>query len=302
MVETKKNVLVFGPTGGIGRVVALEARKRGANVWLAMRDTRKVIEGLGEGEEGFSRVQADLSQPSSLKAVVEKSGATAAFVYTIHASEDHMKASFEALKSTGIKYVVMISSYSVDGTASDPNNLRLFIPRVHAQTELALEETGVAFTALRPAYFNTNLLRSKGGILKGEVEILYPTVVFDFLAPEDIGTVAASLLVRGEATKHIDLCGPNLYSLQEAHELVGTMLGKDIKVKEIDEDQFIQNSPWFPKPVVESLITGLRENLPPTSAYPKERYEEAVANVRTYGGIEPTTLEEWVENHRGAFA
>jgi uncharacterized protein YbjT (DUF2867 family) len=301
MTQTK-NVLVFGPTGGIGRVAAIEAHKRGANVWLAMRDTSKVIEGLEEGKEGFSRVQADLSQPYSLKAAVEKSGATAAFVYTIHESEDHMRASFEALKSAGISYIVVLSSYGVKGAATDKENWRFLIPGAHAQTEVALKEIGIAFTALRPAYFNSNLIWSKPGILAGEVEILYPTGVFDFIAPEDIGTVAAAFLVKGEATKPIPLCGPELYSVQEAHEIVGKTLGKNIKVKEINEEKYLQNNPFFPKPVAESLLALLRGSLTPNSGYPKELYEEAAANVQMYGEIAPTKLRDWVESHRDAFA
>lgn len=302
MAESKKNVIVFGPTGGVGRVAAIEAHKRGANVWLAMRDTSKVIEGLEEGNGGFSRIQADLSQPSSLKAAVEKSGATAAFVYTMQESEDHMKASFESLKAAGITYIVIISSFSVQGAASDPENMKMFISRAHAQVEVALEESGIAFTALRPAYFNSNLLWNKTDTQKGEVEILYPKVVFDFIAPEDIGTVAAALLVKGEANKPIALCGPTLYSLQEAQEIIGKALDREIKVKEIDEAEFFQNNPGFPKAAAEAYIAFLRELLPPTTWYPKEVHEEAVANIKTYGGIEPTKLEDWVKSHKAAFA
>jgi uncharacterized protein YbjT (DUF2867 family) len=301
MADTKKNVLVFGPTGVIGRVAAIEAHRRGANVSLAMRDTSKVIEGLEEGKDGFPRLKADLSQPSSLKAAVEKSSATAAFVYTIHESEDHMKASFEALKSAGITYIVVISSYGVKGAASDKWHQRSFLQGVHAQTEMALGDIGVAFTALRPGYFNSNLLWPKSGILAGEVDILYPTGVFDFVAPEDIGSVAAALLVKGEATKPIPLCGPQLYSVQEAYEIVGKTLGKEVKVKEVDEEEYHQNSPWYPKPMAESLLNILRESLQPKIAYPKELYDEAVENIRIYGEIEPTKLEEWVESHREEF-
>lgn len=298
MAASIKNVLVFGPTGGIGHIAAIEAHKRGAKVWLAMRDTSKTIQGLEEGKEGFSRVQADLSQPASLKNAVQQSGATAAFVYTIHDSEDNMKASFEALIAAGITYIVIISSYSVKGPAGDEKNAEDFIPRVHAKTEVALEETGVAFTALRPAYFNSNILWNKAGFQKGEIEILYPSVVFDFIAPEDIGTVAGAMLVKGQATKPVYLCGPKLYTQKEAHEVAGKTLGIDVKVTEIGEETFFEKT-FLPRPVAESIVKGLRES---SVSYPKEVYEEAVQNIRTYGEIEPTTFTDWVESHKAAFA
>ncbi|KAF2792954.1 NAD(P)-binding protein [Melanomma pulvis-pyrius CBS 109.77] len=297
MATSTKNVIVFGPTGGIGRVAAIEANKRGAKVWLAMRDTSKTIQGLEEGKEGFSRVQADLSQPASLKNAIQQSGATAAFVYTIHNSEDNMKASFEALKAAGITYIVVISSYSVKGPAGDEKNAEDFIPRLHAKTEIALEQTGVAFTAVRPAYFTSNILWNKAGFQKGEIEIVYPSVEFDFIAPEDIGTVAGALLVKGEATKPINLCGPKLYSQKEAYEVAGKTLGIDLKVIEIDEETFFEKT-FLPRPIAESIVKGLRES---SITYPKEIYEEAVQNIRTYGGIEPTTFTDWVESHKAAF-
>src|SRR5690242_4097198 len=70
MTASKQTVLVFGPTGAVGCAAAIEAHRRGAHVWLAMRDTSKKIDGLSESDlesERFSRVQADLDKPDTLK-------------------------------------------------------------------------------------------------------------------------------------------------------------------------------------------------------------------------------------------
>jgi uncharacterized protein YbjT (DUF2867 family) len=291
------NVLIFGPTGGLGRVAALEAHKRGAHVWLAMRDTSKAIPGIEEGKEGFTRVQADLTKPETLDDAVKKSGATSAFAYTMFETADFMKASFEALKAAGITYVVIISSYYVLDSARD--EFEDFLPRVHAKTEVALEESGISFTAVRPAYFNTNLLWTKNEIQKGEVEILYPDVQYDYLSPDDIGTVAGALLVKGEATKPIRLCGPKLYTQKEAHELIAKVLGIKLNVKEIGEERWYETHAFFPKVVADSLVNGLKKG---SMSYPKDVYEEAVNNIRKYGGIEPTKFEDWLDSHRADFA
>jgi short-subunit dehydrogenase len=63
------NVIVFGPTGAVGGQLALEASKRDAKVWLAMRSPEKFIEGISKDEEqqgSFERIQADLSDPDSV--------------------------------------------------------------------------------------------------------------------------------------------------------------------------------------------------------------------------------------------
>ena len=58
-----ERVIVFGPTGNIGSVAAQTASKKGATVYLAMRDPKKAIPGLTkEAEEsGFFLVSRSLS-------------------------------------------------------------------------------------------------------------------------------------------------------------------------------------------------------------------------------------------------
>lgn len=310
MVDHEKNVLVFGPAGGVGRAVAIEAGRRGAKVWLAMRDIRKAIGGLGKDKEdnlGFVRVQADLSQPNSLRHAVEQSGATTAFVYTIHESEDHMRACFEALKEAGITYIVLLSSYGVHGSAREEANMSDYISGVHAQTEVALEEAGIPYAAIRPAYFSSNIFWNTSDIQKGEVEILYPNAKFDYIAPEDIGTVCGALLVEsrfrdgGQISKTIYLCGPELISQMDAFDLVARSLARSIKIKEIGETAFIEKHRFLPEPVVHSIVNGLRKSLPPNSGYPQELYEEAVANIQKYTEREPTRFTDWIKSHRDAF-
>ena len=56
-----ENVLVFGASGSVGQATAIEARRRGAKVWLAMRDINKAVKKLDEDEKkgGYERIQAD---------------------------------------------------------------------------------------------------------------------------------------------------------------------------------------------------------------------------------------------------
>ncbi|KAF1912850.1 hypothetical protein BDU57DRAFT_406112, partial [Ampelomyces quisqualis] len=184
-----KNVIIFGPTGAVGSAAAIEAHRRGANVWLAMRNISKPIPGLDSTPPGYTRIHADLSKPDTLSDAVKQSGATTAFVYVMFQSEDHMASSFAALKAAGITYAVLLSSYKVRGAASNKANETDFIARVHAQTELALAASGITYTSVRPAYFNTNVLWNADEIKRGEVGLLYPDVKFDFIAPADVGLV-----------------------------------------------------------------------------------------------------------------
>jgi uncharacterized protein YbjT (DUF2867 family) len=147
MAPSEEKVLVFGPTGAVGSAAALEAHRRGANVFLAMRDTKKPIEGLDDSE-GYMRIQADLSDPETVRKAIEVSGAKIAFVYMIHASKDSMASTFRTMKEAGIHYVVLLSSFTIKGAPEDETNMVNYIPRAHALTEIALRDSGIPYTAV----------------------------------------------------------------------------------------------------------------------------------------------------------
>ncbi|CAI6305611.1 unnamed protein product [Periconia digitata] len=295
-------VLIFGPTGNVGCTAAITANSRGAKVWLAMRDPSKTIKDL-DTDSDYSRVQADLSNPSSLESAVKQSGAKAAFVYVVHDIEDHMKASFTALKDAGITYIVLLSSYGVRGPASDEGNMKSAIPRVHARAELALQETGVPYTAIRPAYFNTNILTDLSGIKSGHASIPFPDAIFDYISPHDIGSVAGSLVVNQpvETSKIVYLCGPELMTQKDAYAVIGKVLNRPIEVTEIDGEDYVKKSP-FPEFVARSLLTVWALQLDKEKAYPAKLYNEAAANIKNYSGKEPTRFEDWVKENENIFA
>lgn len=147
MVSSGEKVLVFGPTGAVGSTAALEAHRRGANVFLAMRDPKKPIKGLDDSE-GYTRIQADLSDPETVTKAIETSGAKTVFVYMIHESKDNMASTFRTMKDAGIQHVVLLSSFTIKGAPEEEANMVNYIPRVHAQTEIALRDSGIPYTAV----------------------------------------------------------------------------------------------------------------------------------------------------------
>jgi len=295
-------VLVFGPTGRVGSAAAIEARRRGATVYLAMRDTQKELKDIDEqGNEGkYIRVQADLAKPETIKQAVETSGAKTAFAYCVQA-EGSMRESFKALKDAGIEHVVFLSSFTVKEpiSATDTSSL---ISAFHAGTETALSESGLSYTAVRPAYFTSNVTWALDDIKKGEIELLYPDVVCDYLSPRDIGTVCGSIMAeprfQKEAGSSFYLCGPELITQRDAHARIGKVIGHDIAVKEIDEEGWHEKMGRMPKPIRDSLIKALKEG---PVVYEKI-FEESVKNLNKYMDREPTTLEGWTEENKAVFA
>lgn len=302
--------IIFGPTGHVASAAALTAQQLGAKVILALRDTQKPIPGLTDDQEksgGFERVQADLNKPETIEAAVRATGAKSAFIYLAFGNQDNMRGTIEALKASGVEFVVFLSSFSVQGDLKsiEPTNL---IPYLHGQVELNLKEVfGTdGYIALRPAFFSTNARWWAGMIREGEVKIAYPNSSFDWISPGDIGRVAGKFLVQGiQATSGADkrnfvtLCGPKLVSQGDAMGIFGKAIGKDVKVTEVDEEEgtkiLIEGGvpDFVAGPLVKSLGSG-------STQFEEESYTEGVLNLKKYAG-QVTSLEEWAAANKEVF-
>ena len=298
------NVIVFGPTGATGSAAAAEAAKRRAKVWLAMRDPSKAIKTLDESTGNFERIQADLSDPASVKAAVEKSGAKAAYTYQLHGSKDAMRGTIGAMKEAGIEYVVFLSSFTIF-PEEDPRDIKQdrIIPYAHSSVEVTIEDAGLAATMLRPgafAYntFQQNLVRDtepwKGVIPQS-------TRKSDGIVPRDIGRVGGAVLVDrpNEGKKEIIyLYGPKLTTREEQLAIASEILGKKIEVETKNHEDFIQYlvNKGFPEFIAKYLVTSDNGQYN-DRYYANGRHEEGVANVKKYSGTEATTLEQFVKEN-----
>lgn len=302
------SVIVFGPTGNIASVAARTAQEHGAKVLLAMRNTQKPIPGLSAEQEqkgDYERIHADLTNPDSVTAAVKASGAKRAFTYLAHGTSDHMRATLTALKSAGVGFVVFLSSYTVTGEPRDvpPSEV---ITYVHAQVEISLDEIFGPdnYVALRPGGFATNLLRYKKGIGAGEVKLYAPSFKFDCITPRDMGRVGGTILVQGpqNGQQKVYLYGPQIIAQGDAVVVIGKILGKDIKVTALNEqegvDQYMQAG--VPKPIAEYMVrkSGSTSNELADRAF----YDIGVENVKLYTGEPSMGFKEWVEENKGLFA
>ncbi|KAF5702602.1 hypothetical protein FMUND_13416 [Fusarium mundagurra] len=302
--------IIFGATGAVGRAAALEAQSRGAKVTLAMRNTKKPIPGFTpdlEKKLGFTRVQADLSDPQSIERAVSESGATVAFSYILFEAEDGLLGTYNAMKRAGITHVVLLSWFCVteNGGAKPSSEADEILAVVHGKAELALAESGIAYTVIRPAYFSSNIrmLEEWDEVKSGQLELAHPDASFDYLAPEDVGALAGARVAATPPSKElvISQCGPELLSQRTAWNVVSEGLGMDISIKEINSDEHREKlrSRGFPEPMIKSAVERLADLArDPASLYEPEMYKEASMNFRKYTGRQPTTFKAWVDKHR----
>ncbi|ROW01258.1 hypothetical protein VMCG_05954 [Cytospora schulzeri] len=309
MAAKYDKVIVFGPTGTIGGQVALEASKRGAKVWLAMRDPSKPIDEIPADVEksgNFARVQADLTDPASIAKVIQETGAKAAYVYAVHGSEDHMRGALKSMKEAGVEYVVFLSSGSVPHDVDIRSIAKEdFISYLHAQVEIAAEDLGFPhFTALRPWVFASNYFRMNlnKSAKPPKANILYLDTLADNIVPEDIGAVGGAVLVDrpSNGKEVIYLCGPEILKSEESWAIIKRVTGRDdIDTTPLSEEKFLGTLlKGTPPPVAHYLVksAGLMKNQEKT--FPQAMYVPAVANVKKYTGKEATKFEDYIEAHK----
>ncbi|KAN0106748.1 NAD(P)-binding protein [Hyaloscypha variabilis] len=308
---TSHKVIVFGPTGAVGSATARTAEELGAKVILAMRNLEKAIPSLDaakEKEGNFERVYADLTKPTTVRDAVDTTGAKYAFIYCAHGSSDHMKSTIEALKSAGVELVVFLSSYTVRGdlTAIQPSEV---IPYRHAQVELNLREIFGAngFVAARPGSFAYNTLQYKAALEKGEVKLYMPDAKVDCIVPEDIGRVCGTVLAKGpqDEQRAIYLYGPELLTQADTVRILGKVLGKNPKIKIIDEQaayKMLVEERRMPAPIAKYMIHQMGKNITEHfSVFGYSVREKELSHVQKYSGKEATTFEKWVEQNKQIF-
>ncbi|KAK3312524.1 NmrA-like family protein [Apodospora peruviana] len=320
-IMASPKVIVFGPTGDVGHETAIVAQKQGAKVYLAMRNTTKPINGLTAEQEtagGFERVQADLEAPETVEAAVRKTGAKHAFIYLMMRSPDHMRATIEALKAGGAEFVVFLSSASVQ--AADPKTVTPdgFVDYAHAQVEVGLEEVfgKDGYAAVRPAYFAKNLFWWQKMIKAGKVTVAFPELTFDWVAYKDIGAVCGTLLAKGAVEtfageKVVDkpeiyLYGPQLTSVTETLGMLAKVLGKEIEVESVGEEEGVQAlvQSGFPEFIAKPFTSLMRERAEEGKheLYEGTPFQEGLANAEKFAGKKPQKLEEFLEEVKGELA
>ncbi|KAL2174621.1 uncharacterized protein P884DRAFT_272329 [Thermothelomyces heterothallicus CBS 202.75] len=307
------SVIVFGPTGGVGSVVARTAHAAGARVTLAMRDPSKPT--AADLPATLPRVRADLSDPASVREAAAQAGARAAFLYLVIGLPDRMRATVEALRDAGVEYVVFLSSAGlrpgVDVRAVTPDE---FLAWQHAGVEAALHDVfgAAGYVAVRPGFFASNLLQYKAALAAavsgdgdGVVRVPAAEARLDFILPEDIGRVAGRLLVTRDARGPVTLLGPEPHTFREALELVGRALGKPVVVEEFasadEAARYLTQTLGYPDPVARYLVGILKRRAQDPSPEEIKEHGEAAGNILKYGGKEPGRLVDWVEANRAKF-
>src|ERR1700745_759000 len=185
-MNSSSNLLVLGVTGQVGKLVAKNLKRTGANFSVGSR--RKAnLEELAD-QFGASRF-IDLDDPRTFDEALKN--ITGIFLITGYTVDMlvQSKSLIDAAERNDVNHIVHLGSFTPehDGYAT--------VYAWHQMIEAYLRDSGVAWTNLHPNMFMQNLLSVWP--VKGGVYSVYTSKAIGFTALEDVAEAAAVILMEG---------------------------------------------------------------------------------------------------------
>ncbi|MFI6876019.1 SDR family oxidoreductase [Streptomyces sp. NPDC050400] len=217
-------ILVTGATGNIGSALLRELHAHGAGPLRGLtRDAaRAALPSYVEAVEG------DLADPRFLKSAMD--GVRALFLVSRLAPDADV---LTAAGAAGVAHVVLVSSITVQ------THPHLGPAAENLAVERLVEDSGMAWTVLRPTQFASNAAMWAAPIRAGEpVHAPYADVGLPTIHPADIAAVARVALTEpGHRGRTYALTGPEPVSARQQAEAIGAALGREVPFAEISRQE-----------------------------------------------------------------
>lgn len=223
------DILIFGATGTLGHLVALELAPVAERVRLASRSRPTAFP---DHEHAAVDVTTGAGLPEAL------AGITRLFLVT--PDMDHQMAAelriVAAAREAGVNHVVKISAVG----AADRDYI---LGRAHRAVELALASSGMTHTILRPSAFMQNFATYylPGIKATGEVRLPCGKGAVSFIDARDIAALAAKALVDADdQNRAFEMFGPEALTYAAAAQIVAAVAGAPIGYRPISDLDYRQ--------------------------------------------------------------
>src|SRR5262249_21333653 len=221
--------VITGATGNTGNVAAKRLLAQGKKVRVIGRSADRLQALAAAGAESFV---AELSDAASLAKAFAGAEAVYVMIPPNPASNDPLAdreriadALVSALKTSGVKHAVSLSSVGADKTDKTGPVVGL-----HQLEEKLNSVPGLNTLHLRAGYFMENTLGQAGAIkMFGTTGgPLKPDLKLAWIATQDIGEAAAAALLKRDFTGHQtrELLGERDLSMTEVAAIIGKGIGK----------------------------------------------------------------------------
>jgi uncharacterized protein YbjT (DUF2867 family) len=274
-------ILVTGATGNVGGELVRALAAAGQPVRALVRAGRE--SGFPAGAQP---VAGDLNQPESLRPAL--AGAQALFLYPGY---QDMAGTLAEARRAGVRRVVMLS-----GSSAASGDMSNAVSRYMIDSELAVRDSGLAWTIVRSFGFMSNTLQWVPQLRAGDVvRAPFARVPVAMIDPFDIAAVAvAALTAPGYDGRTCTVSGPQALRPADRVRILGEVLGRDLRFEaQPDDEARAEMSAAMPAAYVDAFfdfyVNGTLDESQPRP------------DVGEITGRPPRTFRQWVQAHAGPF-
>jgi NAD(P)H dehydrogenase (quinone) len=284
------SIVITGASGHLGRSTAelVLSRVPASGVILTTRHPEELSDLAQRGAEVR---MADFGRPETLVGAFE-GGDKLLLISTdaVGARVAQHRAAIDAAAKAGVRHVVY-TSY-LNPVEENP----AVITPDHRDTEAALRESGLEWTALRNAFYAEYQVPSGAqAIATGQLVHNNGEGRTAYISREDCAAAAAAVLTTGgHEGRAYDITGPQPLDQDDVAALLSEVSGRPVESVAVDDEAFVRGlaASGLPEPVARGIASygrAIREGF----------IGEASGAVENLTGRPPLSLREVFEAHRG---
>jgi uncharacterized protein YbjT (DUF2867 family) len=284
-------ILITGATGKVGRELVLDllARQIAFKVMVRSKEAAKDFEA-----KGIKAVQGDFEHAETYTNAL--ANVQSVFLLTTpHPDNVAIERKFlDTCKKKGVRHIVRLSAMGANPWAAS------VLLRNHGTCETELEDSGLAWTILRPAIFMQNLVPSMGPTIAKESTLYAPAgdARMPWVDTRDIAAVAGTVLTtKGHESLVYEITGPEALGYAQIAERLSAQLGRQITYVNVPDAAAhhamvgMGMSPWLAEGMI-TLYHLFKAN--GATALPLETVERIT-------GRAPRTLTAYLTENEPAF-
>lgn len=284
-------IFITGSTGNIGRHLVRWFSQGGVQVKAAVRSKAKVA---SISLPNVEWVEADFENPATFDAAlkgIDKVFVLSPFLPTLAEMSNDL---VDRAKKAGVKHIVRLSA-----TGANPKG-KITLARWQGNAEKHIQESGLAWTMLRPTFFMENILNNFSGSIKtqGKFYVSHGTGRVPYIAARDIAGVAFEALTgKGHEGKTYELTGPQSLSDHDIAVILSKVAGRKVEYIDVPEEAGRQSmlGMGLPRWMVDSLSE--------LNNIVKQGWTANVATtLKDISGKDATTFEQWATEHKQAWS
>lgn len=279
--------LITGATGNNGREIVKQLVAAGQSVRILVRDPQKASDLKALGVE---IAIGDLDHPETLDRALQ--GIEKALLLPANSFQQvKQEQNFvNAAKRAGTQHIVKFSAAGVD--IHSP----IRILNWHGQAEQYLEQSGIAFTHLRPFFFMQNLLQFAAPT-QNEVYLPFGDATVAMVDIRDIAAVAVKALIEaGHEGKAYTLTGSEALTMNQAIDRISQVRGRPLQYVAVPAEGFKQGLLQWGQP--EWLADALSELLASVSEGRQSAVTTAIADVAKK---QPISFAQFTQDYASVF-